>query len=357
MSDQIGYALVGLGYGGTRCGMLQETPNSRLAAVVDRNEERARNFAERYSVPWFTNVEQALVRDDVDVVGIYTPSGLHLETALQVAEAGKHLLLTKPMEVTLERCDEIIRACESAGVELFGEFYLRYHPDNWRLKRAIDEGHLGRPILGEFGFKCFRPDAYYTSDGAWRQSWELNGGGVVMNQALHAIDMLTWCLGEVATVQAVTGTHSHQIPVEDTAAAVFRMQSGATAVMVGTTTFRTTSGMDDVYGGGFTTRAEVNGDRGSLTLVDDLIQMEKLEDGMIGEYDGRPSNVFDDISSVLLTGGTGSPALARARESRRVVEIAQAIYRSAELRLPVDPASLIPSPTAAHAQPSPGIRP
>ncbi|VXC14523.1 Oxidoreductase-like protein [Arthrobacter sp. 9AX] len=337
MTDQIGYAIVGLGYGGTRCEMLQQTPNSRLAAVVDRNEDRAREYGEKYSVPWFTNTEDVLSRDDVDVVGIYTPSGLHLETALHVAAAGKHLLLTKPMEVSLERCDEIIRACESAGVELFGEFYLRYHPDNWRLKRAIDQGHLGQPILGEFGFKCFRPAAYYTADGAWRQTWELNGGGVVMNQALHAIDMLTWCLGEVASVQAVTGTYSHEIPVEDTAAAIFTMKSGATAVLVGTTTFQTTSGMDDVYGGGFTTRAEVNGQRGSLSLIDDEIKMEKLEQGHLGEYPGRPANVFDDVSSSLLGLTQKSPTLARARESRRVVEIAQAIYQSAELKLPVDP--------------------
>jgi predicted dehydrogenase len=329
MTEEIGVAIVGLGYGGTRCEMLESTPGARLVAVVDRNEDRASDFGARFHVPSFTDHRALLDRPDVDLVAVYTPSGLHLETALDVAAAGKNLMLTKPMEVSLERSDQIIDACARAGVRMFGEFYLRYHQDNWRLKRAIDAGALGRLVLGEFGFKCFRPQEYYSADGAWRQTWELNGGGVVMNQALHAIDLLAWCMGDVDRVQAVTGTYSHSIPVEDTAAAVFTLQSGAMAVLTATTTYRTTSGMDDMYGGGFTTRADVNGTSGSISLIDDALTMERIEGGPLEPYDDRPENVFADIAHALLNDDDGSTALAGPDECRRAVELAQAIYASA----------------------------
>jgi predicted dehydrogenase len=315
--------------------MLAETPAARLAAVVDADSDRARDYGERYAVPWFTDLSSVLTRDDVDVVGIYTPSGRHLDLAVAAARAGKHVLLTKPMEVNLARSDAIASACSAAGVDLYGEFYLRYYPDNWRMRNAVHTGALGRLILGEFAFKCFRPDAYYRSDGAWRQTWDLNGGGVVMNQAIHAIDKLTWCMGDVEKVHAVTGTYAHDIPVEDTAVAILTMRSGALAVLTATSTFRTTSGMDDIYGGGFTTRAEVNGDQGSLTLVDDVLTMEKLERGGLGEFAGKPHNVFDDIAGALTDPAYESLTLARGDEARRPVEIAMAIYDSARTGAPV----------------------
>jgi predicted dehydrogenase len=329
VADPIGFAVVGLGYGATRVPLVASTPGVRLAAVADASPQRAAAVAQQYGVPWFTRHSDLLDRDDIDVVAVYTPSGRHLDQALDIAKAGKHVLLTKPMEVDLARSDQIIAACAQAGVELFGEFYLRYETDNWRLKRAIDTGALGALILGEFGFKCYRPDTYYKSDGGWRQTWELNGGGVVMNQALHAIDMLSWCLGGVRTVHAITRTYSHQIPVEDTAAALMTTGSGAMATLVGTSTFRTTSGMDDMYGGGYTTRAEVNGDLGSVSLVDDTVVMHRLESGPLADFPGKPANVFQDVARALTVAGYASPTLARAGDMRAVVEIAMAVYESA----------------------------
>jgi UDP-N-acetyl-2-amino-2-deoxyglucuronate dehydrogenase len=326
---------VGLGYGATRCPLVSQTPGTRLAAVVDAGPERARAVGERFDVPWFTELADVLARDDVDVVALYTPSGTHLPQALRSAEAGKHLLLTKPMEVDLRRSDEIIAACADAGVELFGEFYLRYETAYRQLKHAIDAGALGRLILGEFGFKCYRPDEYYRSDGGWRQTWELNGGGVVMNQTLHAIDLLAWCLGEVETVQALTRTYAHDIPVEDTAAALVTTRSAAMATLVGTSTFRTTSGADDMYGGGYTTRAEVNGDLGSVTALDGRIAMEKLAGGRLPAAPAGAANVFDDVARALRDPRYTSATLARPPAMRAVVEIATAMYESARTGGPV----------------------
>jgi UDP-N-acetyl-2-amino-2-deoxyglucuronate dehydrogenase len=328
MTTPTNYAIVGLGYGSTRCEMLRDTPGSRLAAVVDVNAERARSIGEAYDVPWFTSQDGLLERDDVDVVAVYTPSGLHLPLALDIVRAGKHVLLTKPMEVNVERADEIIEAAEASGVQLFSEFYLRYFADNLRTKRAIDAGLLGDMILGEFGFKCYRPLAYFDSDGAWRRTVELNGGGIVMNQAIHAIDQLTWLMGEPETVHAHVGTFDLDLPVENTAVATFTMRSGAIATLATTSTFRTTSGVDDMYGGGFTTRAEVNGSRGSVSLIDNELAMEKLAEGFLPDLGEAPRNVFDDITRALNDPDYSSPAISRGRQGRLVIEVAKAIYES-----------------------------
>jgi UDP-N-acetyl-2-amino-2-deoxyglucuronate dehydrogenase len=336
VSESVGFAVVGLGYGATRCELLAKTPNAHLAAVVDASAERARSAPERYGVPWFSRHTDVLENPEVDVVAIYTPSGMHLDQARDVAAAGKHVMLTKPIEVNLERSDQVIRACADAGVQLFGEFYLRYESAYWRLKSAADSGALGPLILGEFGFKCFRPDEYYRADGGWRQTWEMNGGGVVMNQTLHAIDLLTWCLGPIRTVSAITRTSGHGIPVEDTAAAVMTAASGAVATLVGTSTFRTTSGMDDMYGGGYTTRAEVNGRDGSITVVDQQVVMDQIVSGPLADYPGKPDNAFEDIARSLTEEGYSSLTLARPADMRAVVEIALAVYDSARTGEPVE---------------------
>jgi UDP-N-acetyl-2-amino-2-deoxyglucuronate dehydrogenase len=333
--EPVGFAIVGLGYGATRCDLFTESPNARLAAVVDASPERARSIGERYGVPWYTRHSDVLQSPDVDVVAIYTPSGMHLDQARDVADAGKHVMLTKPVEVDLDRSDQVIRACADAGVQLFGEFYLRYESAYWRLKNAAASGELGSLILGEFAFKCFRPDDYYRSDGGWRQTWEMNGGGVVMNQTLHAIDLLTWCLGPIETVTAVIRTSGHDIPVEDTAVAVLTARSGAVATLVGTSTFRTTSGMDDMYGGGYTSRAEVNGRDGSVTVVDGQVVMDQIVGGPLGDHPGKPVNVFEDIAGALGDVGYQSLTLARPADMRAVVEIAMAVYESARTGQPV----------------------
>lgn len=335
------FAIVGLGYGGTRCAMLRETEGVELCAVVDRDPARAEEFGSRFQVPHFTGHREMLAAVEVDVVAIYTPSGLHLDIALDVINAGKHILMTKPIEVTLARTDMILDAAHAAGVQIFTEFYLRYYRDNLRAKQAILTGRLGRLILGEFSFKCFRPKAYYLADGAWRQTVELNGGGILMNQALHAIDQMTWMMGAPLSVSARVDTLGLDIPVEDTAVATFRMESGALAVLTTTSTFRTTVGMDDIYGGGFSTRAEVSGTSGSFTILENALTMTKLETGQIDEVPAAPVNVFEDVAAALNSSGYTSLALAPGRSGRLVVKIAQAIYESGrtgrEIELPSGP--------------------
>ncbi|MCW5951381.1 MAG: Gfo/Idh/MocA family oxidoreductase [Propionibacteriaceae bacterium] len=322
------YAIVGLGYGATRCALLRDTPGSRLVAVVDADPSRAASVGDVYDVPAYTQLEDALRDDDIDVVAIYVPTGLHLPLAQQVIRAGKHLLVTKPMETTLSRADSITDAARAAGVEVFSEHYLRYYPDNLRARRAIGAGLLGAMVLGEFAFKCYRPEAYYHSDGAWRQTVELNGGGIVMNQAIHAIDQLTWLMGRPTSVTAQVATFGMDLPVENTAVAMMTMESGAIATLATTSTYRTTSGDDDMYGGGYTTRAEVNGVLGSLSLIDNQVVMERLTAGPLPELGDAAVNIFADVSAALADPGYASESLVRGDQARLPLEVATAIYQS-----------------------------
>src|SRR5205085_253635 len=155
--------------------------------------------------------------------------------AVQAARAGKHVVVEKPLEITLPRCDAIIAACDEAGVRLCTIFPSRFTPANVALKQAIDAGRFGRLTLGDTSVKWWRTHEYYDS-GGWRGTWDLDGGGALMNQAIHNVDLLQWLMGDVAVIQGATATLAHErIEVEDTAVACLRFQTGALGVIQATT--------------------------------------------------------------------------------------------------------------------------
>ena len=182
-----------------------------------------------------SNLDQALRRDDVHAVIICTPSGNHLESALAAAAAGKHVVVEKPLEITPERCDQIIAACDKAGVKLCTIFPSRFADANMALKTAVDAGRFGKLTLGETTCKWCRTQAYYDS-GQWRGTWQLDGGGALMNQAIHNVDLLLWLMGPVTHVSGFTATLAHErIEVEDTAVATLRFANGALGVIIAAT--------------------------------------------------------------------------------------------------------------------------
>ena len=195
----------------------------------------------------------------IQIVTIGTPSGSHLEPAVAAAKAGKHVIVEKPLEITLKRCDAIIAACKKSGVKLSTILPSRFHDGNRELKRAIDAGRFGQLTLGDAYVKWFRTQAYYDS-GAWRGTWELDGGGALMNQAIHSVDLLTWLMGPVAEVQAQTATLAHErIAVEDTAVATLRFANGALGVIEASTAAFP----------GYLKRIEINGSEGSAVLEEE----------------------------------------------------------------------------------------
>jgi predicted dehydrogenase len=309
--------------------MVKAVPGARLVAVSSRNAERAKAAGEKLGCDWTTDYRDMLRRDDIHVIGIYTPSGLHRDIAIETAEAGKHAIVTKPLEVTLARMDAIIAAADKAGTKLATEYVVRYQPGNYALHRAVKEGRLGKLILGEFTEKLYRPQWYYERDGGWRAKREIAGGGTVVLQTIHQIDQMLWLMGPVESVTASTGTFATDIESEDTAAALVRFRSGAMAMVVGTTTFRNDK-PPGVYGGGTVRRLEINGDLGAARIDDETMTMLTIEGNpdVPREFAPPAANVFEDFVHWVHDDSYSSPTLVKAAESRASMEIVLAIYES-----------------------------
>jgi predicted dehydrogenase len=268
-----------LGVGIIGCGMisrfharaLTEIPGTRLVAVLDQIPAAAQKFQKDVQDEWkircdiAPDLDTLLKRKDVDMVIITTPSGNHMEPAVAAAQAGKHVVAEKPLEVTVERCDRIIEACEKNKVKLCTIFPSRFGDANRELKAAVVAGRFGRLTLGETTCKWWREQSYYDQ-GGWRGTWALDGGGALMNQAIHNVDLLLWMMGDVTHVMGFTSTLAHErIEVEDTAVACLRFKNGALGVIQATTSVWP----------GFPKTIAVHGDQGSVVIEqDDLLRWE-----------------------------------------------------------------------------------
>lgn len=315
----VGFAVVGLGMGRARSRMIAETPGAALAVVCDLNEERAQVVAQEFDVPYTLDHHEALERDDVEVVLVMTPTGAHAPVAIDAAKAGKHVVTTKPLEVTAERCDQVIQACEDAGVVLAVDFGARYGGDMQTVKRAIDEGRLGKIILGEATLKWYRSQEYYDR-GGWRGSWEMDGGGSLMNQSIHPIDLMLWFLGEAKRVIGRSGVFAHEIETEDLGMAMVEFANGAVGRILGTTTYPNSQPYE----------VNVHGDLAGVATRDGQIQawhfLKEAEDTHIEPGSG-PGSIVEDVIGVLRH---GRKPMVDGREGRRSVELIQAVYQSAE---------------------------
>ncbi|MFO0900547.1 MAG: Gfo/Idh/MocA family oxidoreductase [Pirellulales bacterium] len=336
-----------VGFGIVGCGMIAkfharaigDVRGARLVGCYSRRPEQAAAFAAEQKCQAHDSLAGLLADPEIQVVTICTPSGAHRDPAVAAARAGKHVVVEKPLEITLARCDAIIRACEENRVRLATVFPSRFHDAAQELKRAVDQGRFGRLTLADAYVKWWRTQQYYDS-GAWRGTWELDGGGALMNQAIHNVDLLAWLGGQVVEVRALAGCLAHErIAVEDTAVAALRFASGALGTIEATT----------AAWPGYLKRIELHGDAGSATL----------EEESIVRWDfAKPKRGDDEIRARLTTtktgGGASDPAAighaahARqfkdfvaalkqdrapaidGREGRRAVEIILAIYKSAE---------------------------
>lgn len=350
------------GFGIIGCGMIaefhtraiNEIDGARVVAAFSRSEANGAKIAALAGgdCTIYNDLDQMLARPDIDVVCICTPSGAHLDPAVKAAQAGKHVVVEKPLEITLARCDAIIRACEEGGVRLCTIFPSRFSPANIALKQAIDEARFGRLTLGDTHVKWWRTQEYYDS-GGWRGTWELDGGGALMNQAIHNVDLLYWLMGDVESVQALTATLVHdRIEVEDTAVAALRFKNGALGTIEAATS---------AYPG-LLKRTEIHGEFGSARVEQDDITLwsfatEAPGDDVIlealsgatgfsaGASDPRGINHAghrDQLADFLKAIETGGTPRVDGREGRKSVEIIRAIYQSAKtgqaVRLPLNDA-------------------
>ena len=338
----LGFAIVGCGLiAKFHARALAEIPGTKLIALVSRNAATARDLAESLGIACdiSTDLQSVLAREDVDVVIVTTPSGAHMEPAIAAAQAGKHVVVEKPLEISLDRCDRIIEACERNRVKLCTIFPSRFGDANLALKAAIEAGRFGRLTLGETTCKWWRAQSYYD-EGGWKGTQALDGGGALMNQAIHNVDLLSWMMGPVRQIMGFTATLAHErIEVEDTAVACLRFANGALGVIQATTGAH--PGLPKTIG--------IHGDRGTVQIEQDDITLWALtpetdEDREIRarfaqksrasggssnpasiSHEGHRRQLVDFVRAIE----TNSAPLIDGREGRRAVEIILAIYQSA----------------------------
>lgn len=341
MSKQFGFGIIGCGtIAGFHAKAIGDLPNARLAGCFSRRTEQAEQFAATHGCRPYNTLEAMLADPAIDVITICTPSGAHLEPALAAADAGKHVIVEKPLEITLARCDQMIDACSKRGVTLATIFPSRFHRSAGLLKQAVDARRFGTFTLGEAYVKWYRSQAYYDS-GAWRGTWELDGGGALMNQAIHSVDLLAWLMGPVSEIRAQTATLAHErIAVEDTAVATLRFANGALGIIEASTA---------VFPG-YLKRIEIHGSAGSAAMEEEDIvawnfaESSDVDEAIKTQMSQRISTAggASDPKAIGHHGHTGlfrnvlgaiegkEPLLCDGREGRRSVEIILAIYKAAE---------------------------
>jgi predicted dehydrogenase len=333
----IGFALVGAGMVARyHANAIAQTPGARLVAVCRADAARAAETEAQFGVPYETSYHALLARPDVDVVCVCTPSGLHAEQTVAAARAGKHVLVEKPLALTLAEADTMIRACRQADVLLGVALQRRTDPTFAAAQTAISAGALGRLVLGSVTVPYFRTQDYYES-AAWRGTWKLDGGGALMNQGIHLLDLLLWYLGDVADVQAQMTTLAHTIEVEDCLSATLRFKNGTLGSVVATT----------AAAPGYPHRVEVYGTRGGMQLEGEQITRWESEsmprvDGMHVSAPGKvtagagssPGGVGQEGHRRLIADFVAAirdkrQPVASGEEGRRSLALALAIYEAA----------------------------
>lgn len=236
MSERkLGYAVLGLGIGMAHADAAYASERADLVAVCDIDEKRLAKAQKKYAgVTAYTDFEQMLRDDRVEVISICLPSAMHADFAVRAMEAGKHVLVEKPLDITPERAQLIEDARIRTGMTCGVVHQNRFNVDMYPIREAMESGRLGRLILGTFAVKWYRDQAYYDN-GGWRGTWEMDGGGSLMNQAVHTVDLMQWLMGDVESVTSHTGIYNHDIKTEDTTASLIKFKSGAVATFVSTT--------------------------------------------------------------------------------------------------------------------------
>ena len=257
---------------------IRTLPGAQLAGVADAHTAAAAAFAGRYGITTYPDYETMLADDTVDVICICTPSGLHAQQALQAIRHRRHVVLEKPMALTTEDADRIAGAARSAGVLVTVISQLRFSEDVRTLKQLVEQNAFGRPVFCNLFMKYWRDPAYYAAS-SWKGTFALDGGGALMNQGIHGIDLLLHIAGSAAVLQGCKRTLSHKIEVEDTAAALLEFENGALGVIEAST----------CTAPGFERRIEIHGDRGCAVLVEDRLA-ELTLDGEVLRDESRRSD-------------------------------------------------------------------
>ncbi len=337
MSDRIlNFALVGCGRIAKKHAELLGTgqiPNARLAAVCDIVEEKAKFFGEKYNVPYYTDMDEMMQKENIDVVSVLTESGNHAKHTIHLSQYGKHIIVEKPMALTLDDADRMIEACDRNNCKLFVVKQNRFNLPVQKLREALEKGRFGKLVLGTVRVRWMRDQNYYNL-APWRGTWALDGG-VLSNQASHHVDLLQWMMGPVVSVFAKGITALVDIEAEDTATAVLTFKNGALGIIEATTAARP----KDMEGS-----ISILGEKGSVVIggfavnkIDHWEFTEELpEDEIIRtQFNENPPNVYgfghkryyEDVVHAILN---NTRSLVDGLEGRKSLELITALYESME---------------------------
>lgn len=313
MGRTLGFGIVGCGYiSKLHAQAIKSIDGARLAAISSSNREKASAFAAQFGCDYYLDYNEMLKRDDIDVISICTPNGTHRDLGVAAAKAGKHVIVEKPIDVSLEAADELIKACREAGVKLSCISQHRYDEGTRKLKQAVREGKLGQLNFGASHTKWYRTQDYYDS-GKWRGTLELDGGGALINQSIHYVDLLQYIMGPVDEVSAYCTTRAHErIEVEDIAVAAVKFRNGAVGLIEGNTA---------AYPG-FCTRLDIYGSKGSVIIENDRVKEWKV--------DGDSSETGMCNAGANELKGASSPEITCEAHTKQIREFVQAVESNTE---------------------------
>jgi predicted dehydrogenase len=307
-----------------------------ISAIYGTNSAKVAALAQKYGGEAYTDFDRFLIHKPMDVAMLGSPSALHSHEGIAAARCGLHVLTEKPIDVTVERADALIKAARGAGVKLGVFFQDRLKPDILRMKDWVNSGKLGRPILVEAAVKWYRPPEYYSGS-RWRGTLALDGGGALMNQGIHTVDLLIYLLGDITRVQSVTRTALHLIESEDTCVATLEFANGAVGVLHATTA---------AYPG-YPRCLEITGTEGTLRIEQDRItrldlrnlstladQIEPADQNasasspIVSDIRGHQRIIEDFVQAIE----TGRDPVCDGEEGRRSIAVIEAIYQAAQAR-------------------------
>jgi len=334
---------------------IMSIPNALLTGVWNRTSSKAEEFAARYNTRSYEDIQKMVTDNKSDLVIVCTAHPYHKQPAVEAALAGANVLVEKPLASDLQDCDDIIEACNNNHVRLGVISQRRWYEPVKRVKLAIEEGKIGKPVLAVVTMLGWRDKAYYDSD-AWRGKWKTEGGGVLVNQSPHQLDILLWYMGEIDEVYGIWRNLNHPyIEVEDTAAAIVKFKSGAIGnILVSNSQKPGLYGKVHVHGeNGSSIGVQTDGgamfiagrtgvaeppvnDLWTISGEEDLLKQWIREDtGIFNSCDATVKYMQYQIEDYLQSIGNGTEPAVTGEDGRRTVELFTSIYRSSRDNMPI----------------------
>jgi predicted dehydrogenase len=332
----LNFALVGCGRISKRHSELlglRQIKGAQLVAACDLDEDKAKKIGQQFSVPYYTDMHKMMESAKLDVVVVLTESGNHAKNVIELAKYGKHIIVEKPMALTLDDADAMIQACDIAGSKLFVVKQNRFNVPVVKLREALEQGRFGKLVIGSVRVRWCRTQAYYDQ-ASWRGTWAMDGG-VMTNQASHHVDMLEWMMGDVESVFARSSMALAKIEAEDTAVVTLKFRNGALGVIEATTATRPNDleGSISILGEGGT--VEIAGFAVNKMKTWNFVDTKIGDEAVMEEYSVNPPNVYGFghqayYNYVVDCISNNGPHLVDGLVGRKSLELITAIYESIE---------------------------